>query len=689
MFMRYLFLIFILFSSSLTAENPYLFQPDFSGQALTLPQGANIMPLCADPSNPICFNQWTGQALPLAGYFPSLPAPQYSYFIPSFVPTGLAENPEENQEWEEFYLPAVSSSSRRRRRSPRKSNNLSSKTEASAKEAQEDKKPAVSDSNNSSQTPKPPQKDKLPADSSKPTEIKDKGKNEDSQNQSEKEPDVSLSSASTKRQFYRSQSNPDKIRVVETSETGERTVQEGTIAFINVNDIQAVPSSQDSAALTASPSPDPAGSTKDRQSEAVQNQTDSNQKESSLTSTETDKNSVQQSFSKKAKTEKNSQETQAPALLFQTVRQTTALPATTKEVKPGCFIINKQEALNTEAGFCAECVRHKDSSPVLDSLIEDQSFVSSLTNYLKKVTKGAKDKIGKQTLRSESNIEKICSPEISLKAVINNFNKTCPSPYKNNFKDFFKKAHCKSCQKGVPVELMMSMMSIESAGRCPAVAQNQLENSAGLFQVDGRQHQCLNEKGQAYNRRTQANLRCLKNPVNNLNKALDILVDHYGKTNPKAVSKGQCKNWMSLNPKERDSWRRGVSAYNGGPGWLTRAIKSARDQRTLSNTTYLFGTHRNQNLTEKSDTASWEELRAFYFIEKLAPVNSRSRRLPECKSFLEKDRGGTGRQLCLTVSNLAHTEAVLGREIKGSVGMVEIWSQYKRKFLKKYPISCP
>ena len=687
MFIKYLFLIFILFSSSLTAENPYLFQPNFSGQALTLPQGANIVPLCADPSNPICFNQWTGQALPLAGYFPSLPAPQYSYFIPSFVPTGLAENPEENEEWEEFYLPAVSSPSRRRRRSPRKSNNLSSKTKASAKEAQEDKKAAVSDSNNSSQAPQPPQKDKLPADSSKPAETKDKGKNEDSQNQNKEEPAVSLSPDSPKRKFYKSRSNPTQIRVVETSETGERTVQEGTIAFINVNDIQ---SSQDSAALTDSPSPDPAGSTEDRQLEAVQNQTDSNQKEPSQAPAITNKGFEPKSPPlDTAEANKNSQETQAPALSFQTARETTALPATTEEVQPGCFVINKQEELKTEAGFCAECVRHKENSPVLDTLIEDQNFVSSLTNYLKKVTRGAKNKIAKQTLISESDIEKICSPEISLKAVINNFNKTCPSPYKNNFKDFFKKAHCKSCQKGVPVELMMSMMSIESAGRCSAVAQNQLENSSGLFQVDGRQHQCLNEKGQVYNRRTQANLQCLKNPVNNLNKALDILVDHYGKTNSKPVSEGQCKNWMSLNPIERDSWRRGVSAYNGGPGWLTRAIKSARDQRTLKNTTYLFGTHRNRNLTEKSDTANWEELRAFYFIEKLSPANSKSRRLPECNSFLDRDHGGTGRQLCLTVSNLAHTEAVLGREVKGSVGMVEIWSQYKRKFLKKDPISCP
>ncbi|MCZ0933151.1 MAG: transglycosylase SLT domain-containing protein, partial [Oligoflexia bacterium] len=374
-------------------------------------------------------------------------------------------------------------------------------------------------------------------------------------------------------------------------------------------------------------------------------------------------------------------------ITYQISRDTYVLPAGTKEVQPGCFVIDRQET-ETEAGFCPTCKRSEENNSVLNFLTQSHSFVNSIQNYLKKVVVSSKDKIEKQTDGEGSDVQKICSPEISLKAIINNFNKTCPSPYNNNFKKFFKKAHCKSCKKGIPVELMLAMMSIESAGRCQAFAGNAFENSTGLFQVDGRQHGCRDEKGDTYKKNTQDNLQCLKDPINNLNKATHILVDRYKKTNPGSVSKGQCKNWMSLSPAERDSWRRGVSAYNGGPGWVTRAIKSARDQRTLQDTNYLSGTHKHIELRDKLDTASWEELRLFYFIEKLSPGNLGSRNLPECKNFLERDGGGTGRQLCLTVSNLAHTEAVLGRELKGSMGMVEIWSQYKAQFLKKHPVTC-
>ena len=335
-----------------------------------------------------------------------------------------------------------------------------------------------------------------------------------------------------------------------------------------------------------------------------------------------------------------------------------------------------------------ECNRSEENNTVFNSLIKDQSFVTSLQRYLKKVSESSKNKIQNQTIGNTSNITKICAPETSLKAIIKNFKKTCPIPYKNNFKKFFKKVHCESCQKGVPVELMMSMMSIESAGKCPAKNNTEYEGSAGLFQVNGKVHQCQDETGKIYQTGTSNNLQCLKNPVNNLNKALDILVDHYDKTNPGSVSKGQCKNWLSLSPAERDSWRRGVSAYNGGAGWVARAVMSARNTRTLTDTNYLIGTHKKLDPEAKNDTASWEELRSFYFIEKLSPSNLGNKELPECKNLLEKDQGGSGRQLCLTVSNLAHTEAVLGRELTGSMGMVEIWSQYKTQFFKKYSSTC-
>ena len=596
MLMRYLILLFIILSPRLMAQNPFLFKPDFSGQSVFMPKGTNLVPLCSDPSSPLCFNQWTNQAIPLSSYFPNLSVPQYGYFLPSFISSGFAENPENDTAWEEIYIPTFSSSSRRQRGSKRDS---------------------VEDS---------------------------------------KEADNK-----TQRSFYRNKSEPNQIRLVETDSEGEVTVQEGQVAFVSLDDIEPVAEAQPSVTSHLSQRKPPHRS--------VEIQKDSHQESSPLQ----DSSPTGQDFQFFGDT-------------YQISRDTYVLPSTTKEVEPGCFIIDKQE-VETEAGFCPECVRSGENNSILHSLVQNQEFLASLQGYLKKVVMSSEDKIEKQTANTELETQKICSPEISLKAIIDNFESTCPSPYRNNFESFFKRVYCQSCQKGIPVELMMGMMSIESAGRCSAIAQNTLESSTGLFQIDASQHDCRDEANILYRKNTRDNLQCLKNPVNNLNSAVDILTKHYEQVNPHSVSEGQCKDWLDINSTERDSWRRAVSAYNGGPGWVTRAIKSARDTRTLSNTRYLQGAHRRTHTAERNDTARWEELRLFYFIEKLSQKN---RNLPRCNSFLERDQGGTGRQLCLTVSNLAHTEAVLGREVKNSTpGMVEIWGQYKKQFLQKHPVTCP
>ena len=261
------------------------------------------------------------------------------------------------------------------------------------------------------------------------------------------------------------------------------------------------------------------------------------------------------------------------------------------------------------------------------------------------------------------------------------------------------------------------MMSIESAGKCDALGKmnrEKKEESGGLFQIDSTQHQCLNNK-----KGSLKNSQCLKNPINNLNEGIGILVKHYGDVNPNGL-KPLCKDWLKKDSKERDSWRRAVSAYNGGPGWITRALYAAKNvDKTLKNTGYLQFTHtfetgrqcqkikacirkqtsackkmkrkygniplqqvfqnckgilsfKNDKKNPVSWEVNWELLRSYYFLERLSPGN----------------KSGSGRQMKWIESNLAHTEAILGREIKNekiSHGMVEIWAQYKRK----NSVSCP
>ena len=357
-------------------------------------------------------------------------------------------------------------------------------------------------------------------------------------------------------------------------------------------------------------------------------------------------------------------------------KPTEVLPATVKEVRPGCFVIDKTEA-NTEASFnydCRDCL-HQETDPVLSVLVTDPEFVRDLDEKYREVARSTAKKVAAQTDGSGDAITKICSPEQSLSTIIKNFHNTCPNI---DFKNFFKKAYCNSCKKGIPPEIMMAMMSIESGGRCKAEGTigRKGERSIGLFQIESNSHRCgTNIIGSLKNR------ECLRDPINNLNKGIEILFDHYSKVNPQPPDTSQCSSWNKLDTVQKDAWRKGVSAYNGGPGWVNRAKEAGRNAQTLTDTRYLVGKHKQTNSIYKDDTVDWEKLRAYYFLERLSPGNKVG------SGRNDKLKQADGSILDLTVSNIAHTEAVLGRNVTTPTpGIVEIWAQY---VTKNKPASCP
>ena len=221
-----------------------------------------------------------------------------------------------------------------------------------------------------------------------------------------------------------------------------------------------------------------------------------------------------------------------------------------------------------------------------------------------------------------------------------------------------KKTQCEFCKKGVPPEIMMSIVSIESTGKCPAHNKSG-EDSVGLCQVNSEEHKCKDLKGRIYRKGTPANQQCLKNPINSCSKGADILTTSYKGVNDKGPNPSACnKSWLDMNVTEKDAWRRSVSAYNSGSSWVTRAIKSVRNSRTLTDTKYLI---KKNHKEYRADKMSWEKLRVAYFVEKLS----------------QKTKKKTGRKLSLTISNLAHTEVVLGRN-NSTPSMVDIWALYFR-----------
>lgn len=341
----------------------------------------------------------------------------------------------------------------------------------------------------------------------------------------------------------------------------------------------------------------------------------------------------------------------------------------------GCVKVDKKAKSGnpTEADFCVECNEHLSKS-LSAVAAHDKSFKQTLKSLLDAVVSGSKKfKVAGSQKRIKGKIKKggdICSPDKALAGVIKNFNKKC-RPIQ--FNDFFPDAYCQSCNKQIPAEVALAVATVESAGDCGATNEKG-EGSMGLFQVDFKKHRCNGHK-----KGTQANKRCFLDPSNSLKYGIEKLNEKYNKVNPERAKVNSCPQWTSLSSKERDRWRRAVVSYNGGVGWLDRAVQSVEGDYNSKGRSVAMDTRQDLNWGHlgkfkgraKKSTVSWEELRVYHFMEKLLPGNKIS----------------TGKATRNTLSSLAHTETVLGREVKGAPpGLVEFWSQYIKE---RQPLTCP
>ena len=371
-----------------------------------------------------------------------------------------------------------------------------------------------------------------------------------------------------------------------------------------------------------------------------------------------------------------------------------------EEVKKGCFVFNK--TASTEADYCYVC-----------EYLSSDYRVSQLKKHLNYVNQEAKRRSDTKLYedsKKESYVNQVCSAETTLKKVIDNFNdekvkcvdkdnnkckikesgecgvdkegnkcrkikgsecevgkvynsdevfKSTGKKFTNisdsavdRFEAFFEISYCASCRHSIPVELMMAMMSIESAGICNDKSPT---NDWGALQINlDAKHECrgMDSKKITHIKKTT----CFLNPINNLYSSINVVKEYVTWKNinpskpkkvslPKDIPLDQCheNSWLNLNREQRDVWRRLVSGYNGGPAYIP----------TLTS----------------EDEYNWEILREKYFTNP-----------------------GRDRLLTNTKSNLAHTEAILGRDIPTRhPPLIEIWHQYKLDFLEKRggKINCP
>lgn len=216
------------------------------------------------------------------------------------------------------------------------------------------------------------------------------------------------------------------------------------------------------------------------------------------------------------------------------------------------------------------------------------------------------------------------------------FQQSCGFP----ISEFTQLVRRRAEQAGVPSDILLSLMTQESSGRC-YVLNPEADNtqSVGLFQIkstnasyprcNSQQKAVLKSLGSAS--RLATGPRCLENPLLNLEEAIRILKDKRSSV----VRGGFDPNKM----QDRDLWRLAVSSYNGGQKW----VLEARDDLLKFNR--IHGT--------KLDPHNWEDLRLFYFRSWLDPQRR--------KAMIGKPNGG--RSQAYSVANLSYTENVVGRDL--------------------------
>lgn len=270
-----------------------------------------------------------------------------------------------------------------------------------------------------------------------------------------------------------------------------------------------------------------------------------------------------------------------------------------------------------------------------------------------------KSELGSMLNQTKDNTNRFMSgkrPSQNFNAIAKNFEKSC---FGVKFDDFANFVKSKAPTENIPPETMLSIMTQESAGSCQAIGDmTSSSKSVGLFQVSTttirdidpcttRQMQAL--KGKSIEQMaTLPSLRCLQNPAVNFEAGMKVLKNKYKLVNNGAQPTSNAP-WKQLSDKERDSFRKALSAYNGGEKWVWQS------QKDIEYASKKFGI--------KLDD-SWETIRLFFFRHQLIANGL-------------VDRNGSTRATKNNLINVPYVEAIMGRDSDGNSqkGYTQAWAQ--------------
>src|SRR5690606_38177494 len=148
---------------------------------------------------------------------------------------------------------------------------------------------------------------------------------------------------------------------------------------------------------------------------------------------------------------------------------------------------------------------------------------------------------------------------------------------------------------------------------------------------------------------TNPSLRCLQNPAINFLSGIKVLKDKYALVN-NGASPSSNGTWAQLSSKERDNFRKALSAYNGGQRWVFQS------QSDIKYASEKFGIQLNDD---------WETIRLFFFRHQL-----------KANGYVQ--RNASSRADRNNLINVPYVESIMGRESQSGdsqTGYTQRWAQ--------------
>lgn len=277
-----------------------------------------------------------------------------------------------------------------------------------------------------------------------------------------------------------------------------------------------------------------------------------------------------------------------------------------------------------------------------------EGYNQRLTSHLMTLTDDALSIISKLNKDIDKRSKRSSQNRGDISLILSNFNETC-KPFV--FNKFYAELNKLALLNNIPVDLLLGIMSQESAGRCNSVNnESDRTKSIGLFQVN-TDSSSIPKCGDSI--RSLKNSDCLENPITNLTEAIKILLQKYKSVNSSLPKEN---GGMLLEDKDKNYWRKALSAYNGGQSYVHQGYMDINNYNSL--------------YSASLDPDDWETRKIFMLRSAIEKSGG--------EIFTQKHSYTHQRNIQNTLHNLSYVDSIIlpDNAMSERESHVEIWQQY-------------